>query len=62
MEITKNMMVGEVIRENPKTVEVLMEMGLSCVGCPGSQMETLEEAAMVHGLSIDEMLKKLNAV
>lgn len=62
MEINKNMLVGEVIRSHPDTVGVLLEMGLSCVGCPGSQMESLEEAAMVHGIDIDEMLKKLNAV
>lgn len=62
MEYTKNMLVGEVIRSNPDTVEVLLEMGLGCVGCPGAQMESLEEAAMVHGLALDTMLKKLNAV
>ncbi len=62
MEFTKNMVVGEVIRANPNTVDVLLEMGLSCVGCPGSQMESLEEAAMVHGIDINVMLKKLNAV
>lgn len=62
MEFTKNMMVGEVIRSNPETIAVLQSMGLSCVGCPGSQMESLEEAAMVHGIDIEVMLQKLNAV
>jgi hybrid cluster-associated redox disulfide protein len=62
LEYTKNMLVGEVIRSNPDTVEVLLEMGLGCVGCPGAQMESLEEAAMVHALDLDTMLKKLNAV
>ena len=56
------MLVGEAPRSNPDTVEVLLEMGLGCVGCPGAQMESLEEAAMVHALDLDTMLKKLNAV
>ena len=61
MEFNKNMLVGDVIRADNRTVNVLMEMGLSCVGCPGSQMESLEEAAMVHGLDINTMIQKLNA-
>lgn len=62
MEFNKNMLVGDVIRADNRTVDVLLEMGLSCVGCPGSQMESLEEAAMVHGIDIEVMLKKLNAI
>lgn len=61
MEITKDMLVGEVIREKPESVDILLRFGLGCVGCPASQMESLEEAAMVHGLDINELLKALNA-
>ncbi|NLV75684.1 MAG: DUF1858 domain-containing protein [Tissierellia bacterium] len=61
MEITKDMLVGEVIRSKPDAIDILLNFGLGCVGCPASQMESLEEAAMVHGLDIDELLKALNA-
>ncbi|NMA85773.1 MAG: DUF1858 domain-containing protein [Tissierellia bacterium] len=61
MEITKEMLVGEVIREKPESVDILLRFGLGCVGCPASQMESLEEAAMVHGLDVNELLKALNA-
>lgn len=61
MQITKDMLIGQVIRSKPETIQILLDLGLGCIGCPGSQMESIEEAAMVHGLDVEEMLKKLNA-
>lgn len=60
MEFTKDMLIGEIIRKDPKTIGVLMAHGMGCVGCPSSQMESLEEAAMVHGISIDALMSALN--
>ncbi len=60
VEITKDMFIGEVIRKKPEAVETLMQFGMGCVGCPASQMESLEEASMVHGVSLDELMKALN--
>ncbi|MCM1991687.1 DUF1858 domain-containing protein [Oceanirhabdus seepicola] len=60
MKITKDMTIGEVIRQFPKSVEVLMGFGMGCVGCPSAQAETIGEAAQVHGLNIDELLEALN--
>ena len=61
MKITKDMTIGEVVRQNPESVEILMGFGMGCVGCPSAQAETLEEAAMVHGLDIEALMTKLNA-
>ncbi|MDO5689581.1 MAG: DUF1858 domain-containing protein [Tissierellia bacterium] len=61
MEITKDMLIGDIIRQKPATIEALMNAGMGCVGCPASQMESIEEAAQVHGMDLDELLKKLNA-
>lgn len=61
MEITKDMIIAELVREKPEAVEILMNFGLGCIGCPASQMESIEEAAMVHGLDLDGLLKALNA-
>ncbi|ATD56115.1 DUF1858 domain-containing protein [Clostridium chauvoei] len=58
--ITKEMTIGEVIREKADAAEILMSFGMGCVGCPSAQAETLEEAAMVHGLSIDALIEALN--
>ncbi|MBU3144540.1 DUF1858 domain-containing protein [Clostridium sp. CF012] len=61
MIITKDMTIGEVVRQKPESVEVLMGFGMGCVGCPSAQAETLEEAAMVHGLDLEALMTKLNA-
>ncbi|MBU5427969.1 DUF1858 domain-containing protein [Tissierella pigra] len=60
MEITKDMLIGELIRKKPEAVETLMRFGMGCVGCPSSQMESLEEAAMVHGLDLNKLMAALN--
>ncbi|MCM8711414.1 DUF1858 domain-containing protein [Clostridium sp. SYSU_GA19001] len=58
--ITKDMTIGEVVRNFPDSVGILMSFGMGCVGCPASQAETLEEAAMVHGFEVEELLQALN--
>ena len=60
VEITKVTQIGEVLRMNPNVKDVLMGFGLHCFGCPMSQMETLEEAAAVHGVDADLMIEKIN--
>ena len=60
VEVTKTTQIGEVLRINPNVKEVLMGFGLHCFGCPMSQMETLEEAAAVHGVDVDLMMEKIN--
>ncbi|HBH12925.1 MAG: Uncharacterized protein XD91_0157 [Clostridiales bacterium 38_11] len=61
MTISKDMYIGQVLREKPESAEILFQYGMGCIGCPSSQMETLEQAAAVHGLNLDELLKSLNA-
>jgi len=60
MAITKDMIIREVITARPDAAEILMAYGMGCVGCPGSQMESLEEAAAVHGMNLDELIAALN--
>lgn len=59
--INKEMTIGEIVRNYPDSVGVLMSFGMGCVGCPASQAETLEEAAMVHGFDVEELVEALNA-
>lgn len=61
-QITKDMTIGEILRTNPDVAPVLMEAGMHCLGCPSAQAESLEEAAMVHGLDIDDLMAKIEAM
>lgn len=58
--INKDMLIGEILEKNPKYAEILMEAGMHCIGCPASAGETLEEACMVHGIDVEEVLVELN--
>ena len=60
-KITKDMTIGEIILSNPEVAPILMEAGMHCLGCPSAQGESLEEAAMVHGFDVNELLAKINA-
>ncbi len=57
--ITKEMTIGEILLTAPTVAPVLLEAGMHCLGCPSAQAESLEEAAMVHGIDIDELMVKI---
>lgn len=60
--ITKDMTIGEILRANPNVAPVLLNAGMHCLGCPSAQGESLEEAAMVHGIDIDALMAAIEAV
>ena len=53
--------VDELLQTNPEVAPILMEIGMHCLGCPSSQMESIGEAAMVHGIDADLLVEKINA-
>ena len=59
-QITKNMIIGDIIKINMGCVPILLNEGMHCIGCPASQGESLEEACMVHGIDADALTVKLN--
>ncbi len=59
--ITKEMTIGDLVRQFPQKAEILMQFGMMCVGCPSAQGESIEEAAMVHGMDLQKLLDALNA-
>ena len=59
-EVTKNTLIGDILDEDNTTAPYFMEMGMHCLGCPGSSGETVEEACMVHGVDTDAFLVELN--
>ena len=60
MKFNKDTRIGEIIENAPEKVEILLNAGMHCIGCPASQMETLEEACEVHGIDVEEVVEKLN--
>ena len=61
-EITKDMTIGEILSIKPEVAPALLAAGMHCLGCPASQGETLEEAAMVHGIDVDDLMKAIAEV
>lgn len=59
-EVTKDMLIGEILQADATVAPILMASGMHCIGCPASQGESLEEAAMVHGIDSDELVAKIN--
>lgn len=57
--ITKSTTIGELLQMNPEIAQVLTNIGMHCAGCPSSQMETLEEAAQVHGFDADDLVEDI---
>ena len=60
-QISKDTTIGELLNVYPEAAPILMEIGMHCLGCPSAQMESLEEAAMVHGIDSTLLVEKINA-
>ena len=60
VEIKKTMTLDEVLTLNPNFEPILLGFVMHCLGCPCSRAESLEEAAIVHGIDVDLLVSKLN--
>jgi len=60
-KVTKDMLIGDILKKYPDTAPILMEVGMHCLGCPSSQMESLEDACNVHGIDPVQVGNKINA-
>lgn len=61
-KIDKDMIIGDVVRENPELVPTFIANGMHCIGCPSAQAESIEDACFVHGLDANSMIDALNKV
>lgn len=59
--VNKDTTIGEVIQIDAGVIPILMGAGMHCVGCPSSAGETLEEAAMVHGIDGDMLVEEVQS-
>lgn len=60
-QITKDTIIGDILDIDDTTTPFFLEMGMHCLGCPASRGETVEQACEVHGVDVDDFIKKLNA-
>ena len=58
--VTKDTMIGDLLQIDQNVAPLLLNIGMHCLGCPSSQLETIEEAAMVHGLDPDDLVVEIN--
>ena len=59
-KITKDTLIVDCLKINPNSAEILMSVGMHCIGCAMAHRETIEEADFVHGNDLDKLLEKLN--
>lgn len=58
--VTKDTMIGELLKIDEGIAPILIGIGMHCLGCPASQMETVGEAAYVHGIEPDDLVDEIN--
>ena len=61
-QVTKKTLIGEALSIDEEIAPILMGIGMHCLGCPASQGESLEEACMVHGVDVEELLAEVNNI
>ena len=61
-KIEKTTIIGDVLDIAPETAPLFMAIGMHCLGCPASRGETVEQACMVHGVDVDDLLQQVNAM
>lgn len=59
MSITKDMTIAQILRAYPQTADVFRSYGMHCLSCPGATGESLEQASMVHGYNLDQLIQDL---
>ena len=59
-QITKDTIIGDILDIAPETAPIFLSIGMHCLGCPSSRGETVEQACMVHGVDVNELLAKVN--
>ncbi len=58
--VNKETLVGEIVVQYPEAIEVLLSIGMHCLGCPASRAESLEDACAVHQIPVDGVVDAIN--
>lgn len=60
MIVTKDTIIGEVLKAHPEAIRVLMKYNMGCVACMGATAESIEQGAAMHGIDHEPLVKELN--
>ncbi len=59
--VTKDSVIGTVIRENPGAKDVIQKyFGGGCFTCPGINMESISFGSMMHNLDPEKIVEEIN--
>lgn len=62
-KITKDSVIGDVIKENPAAMKVIEKyFSGGCFTCPGIKMETIAFGAMMHNIDPNKVVAEINAL
>jgi len=59
-KVTKDMIISDILQVDAGIAPILLSKGMNCIGCPAAKGETLEEAAVVHGMDADALAEEIN--
>jgi len=59
-KVTRDMIIGDILKLDRGTAPILMSIGMHCLGCPSSSGESLEDACAIHGVDVDKIVDELN--
>lgn len=59
MTITADSTIADVLKEKPEAADILFRFGMGCIGCALANGESLRQAALAHGIPLDELLDAL---
>ena len=58
--VTGETLIGEIVTQHPEAVEILLSIGMHCLGCPASRSESLQDACAVHGIAAEGVIEAIN--
>lgn len=59
-QVTKDMIISDVLKLDRGTVPIFLNSGMHCLGCPSSSGESIEDACAIHGIDADSLVDALN--
>ena len=58
--VNKDTLIGEIVVQYPEAIEILLSIGMHCLGCPASRNESLQDACAVHGIPAEQVIEEIN--